>query len=338
MTPRETVASAFQFEETSIVPYWIQLDREIEAKLDLHHGSSSWKESIVPYFFGGHYINGEIAEKVIGNNSVIDAFGSVVKHGNIQHVEKYPLGSASLEGYVWPKAESLADWEAVKTKYECEKSSYRACGMAFGLFERGSSIRGMTNLLMDMIDDPDFVDDMMDGYTRLNMQVMDLIADRIPCEAIYGGGDDCDQRGPMMGIERWRRFVKPRLAKLIEHSHLLGKPYIAHMCGNVMPLVEDLLDIELDVLESLQSEAMDIYELKRITQGRMSLIGGLGVQHLLPFGTSEQVAFETRRLMKELGKGGGYVLSSCKPLMKDVPVENAVAFIETAVHENAVRS
>jgi uroporphyrinogen decarboxylase len=91
--------------------------------------------------------------------------------------------------------------------------------------------------------------------------------------------------------------------------------------------------MRLDALESLQPEAMDVYELKRKTAGRMVLIGGLGTQQMLPFGTPEKVGAETRRLMRELGAGGGYVLSPAKPLMADVPTANALAFIRAAVEQ-----
>ena len=56
--------------------------------------------------------------------------------------------------------------------------------------------------------------------------------------------------------------------------------------------------------------------------------GGLGTQHMLPFGTSQEVRREIRRLIAEMGKGGGYILAPAKPLMADVPTENAVAVIE----------
>jgi uroporphyrinogen decarboxylase len=202
--------------------------------------------------------------------------------------------------------------------------------MAYGFFERAFTMRGFENILVDMVEHPAFVDDLMDGHLVIRMRVFDLIAERIPMEGFFGGGDDCDQRGPIMGIERWRRFIKPRLAKMISHAHSLGKPLVAHMCGNVMPLVDDLMEIGLDALESLQPEAMDVYALKERTAGKMALIGGMGTQSTLPFDTPEYVRDETERLKTELGKGGGYVLGSAKPVMKDVPTANAVAFLEAA--------
>jgi uroporphyrinogen decarboxylase len=65
----------------------------------------------------------------------------------------------------------------------------------------------------------------------------------------------------------------------------------------------------------------------------MVLIGGLGVQSTLPFGSPEQVRVAAQRLLRELGRGGGYVLAPAKPIMEDVPIENVVAFIEVATQQ-----
>jgi len=301
-----------------------------EAKLDCHYGTSKWREKIVQYMFGDHFVNGRFAEIDLGNGCFLDPYGSEKRRGSILHFEKYPIQSATINGYNWPDPECLADWVYLRDIYKNAAGSFRVCGIGGGFFERSWALRGMENLLIDMIETPDFVEELMDGYLELSKRVIKLISDRIPCEAIIGGGDDCDQRGPIMGLERWRKFVKPRLAKIIDYTHSLGKPYIAHMCGNVMPLVDDLMDIGLDALESIQPEAMDVYALKRKTEKRLILIGGLGVQHILPRGSVEEVKAEATRLIRELGYGGGYVLSSSKPIAEDVPVGNIIAFLEAA--------
>ena len=331
MTPRELTQAAFRFEEVAPVPYWIPVDGTVSERLDEWYGAAEWRDRLVSYITGWHCVGGGGAEN-IGENLVRDPFGYVFRTGQLMHLERPALEKPSLDGYVWPEAESLADWDAVAKDYAA-MSAYRLCGMSFGFFERASFIRGVEELLIDMIERPQFVHDLMDGYLDVRLKLIDLIIDRVPVEAIFDGGDDCDQRGPMMGLERWREFIGPRLARVVEHVHHRGLPVIAHMCGNVRPLIDDLLAMGLDGLESLQAEAMDVYELKEKVAGRMWLIGGMGVQSTLPFGTPDEVRAETKKLMREMGRGGGYVLGPAKPLMEGVPVENAAAFIETALEQ-----
>jgi len=327
MEPRQIVTAAFRFEPTDPVPYWIRLDDELRQRLDEHYGSDRWAARLVPYLYGYHV--GHRTQPVEGGLAQ-DLFGTVLQTGNILHVERPALVQPSLRGYHWPDPEDVADWSALAAEYAGQRASFRLCGLAMGLFERAWLMRGFESFLVDMLERPAFVEELLDGILQMHLEVMERIASRIPIEAYFGGDDWCDQRGVIMGVGLWRRFFKPRLARLVARCHDLGLPYVLHSCGNVAPLAEDLIEIGVDALESVQPEAMDVYALKQATAGRLVLIGGMGVQSVLPFGTPEQVRAETRRLIRQLGRGGGYVLAPAKPLMSDVPVANAVAFIETA--------
>ncbi len=330
MTPREIVQEkVFRFEEIHPVPYHMWVDGNVAERLDAHYGDHSWKERQTNFFDGGHWA-GEAGGKSLPNGHTLSPYGYEHRGGNILHVERIALEKPTLDGYVWPEAESLADWDTLKRDFEaCD--AFRFCGMCFGFFERTIFMRGMENLLMDMIENPQFVHDLMDGYLKLRLELIDLIIDRVPIEAICDGGDDCDQRGPIMGLERWQEFIGPRLKIVIDHVHAKGLPVTAHMCGNVRPLIDDLLEMKLDCLESLQPEAMDIYELKQKTAGKMVLVGGMGTQQMLPMSTPDEITAEVKRMCSEMGAGGGYILGPAKPLMADVPTENAVAFIEAVL-------
>ena len=331
MTPRETVQAAFLFKQTRPIPYWLQWDDSLEPQLDQYYGFPAWRKRIVPYMFGRHV---GFRLDPLPDGRIREAFGSIVQEGNVLHVEKPVLPEATLAGYQWPDPESLIDWDEVRAEYADRADSFRVCGLAMGLFERSWLMRGFEPLLMDMLSESAFVHKLLDGVCDFHLQMMDRLIERIPMEAYFGGDDWCDQRTVMMGIRLWRQFFKPRLAKLIEHAHSLGKPYVLHSCGNLSPLIDDLMEIGLDALESLQAEAMNVYKAKKKVAGKLVLIGGMGVQRIIPFGSPDEVRAETTRLIDELGQGGGFVLAPSKPLPAGTPVGNAVAFIETALQEN----
>jgi uroporphyrinogen decarboxylase len=330
MKPREIVQSSFSFKNSTVVPYWIPFDAEVGLKIDEYYASAAWRERLIPYMFGQHY--GGYEEAGTREGTIRDVFGSLIQTGNMQHVIQPALATPSLRGYHWPDPADIEDWDAVARKYSQVKESYRLCGLGYGLFERAWLMRGMENLLIDLISNPQFVEELLDGILDFHLRSMDIIVHKIPIEGYFGGDDWCDQRGCIMGPDLWRKLFKPRFAKIVDHCHQLGFPIILHSCGNVLPLIDDLLEIGLDGLESLQPEAMDVFLLKKRTMGKMVLIGGLGVQSTLPFATPEQVKIQTKKLLDELGAGGGYVLAPAKPLMADVPTENAVALIETVIN------
>ncbi len=328
MTPRETILQAFSFEEINPVPYHIPMEDDVAQRITAYYGSDEWKQKIVPYLslfmfgFGG---------PEIANGRRKDIFGVVYEEGNILHVLEHPLVDGILDSYQWPDPSTVFDWNGLHHLISPATQSYRCAGLAFGLFERAWLLRGMEELLVDMLINPAFVDELLDRILDFHLHTLDCAAEHLNIDAYFSGDDWCDQRGAIMGADLWRRFFKPRLARLIARCHDHGLPFICHSCGNVLPLVDDLLEIGLDGLESLQPEAMDIFELKRKTKGRMILIGGMGVQSTMRFGTPDDVHHQLERLQQEMGNGGGYVLAPAKALLPDTPTENAVALLEAVV-------
>lgn len=332
VAPHDIMLETFCFRETDARPhnlYLHMISEDVRNRLDAHYGGPEWIERITQYIYGSMWCGGQRTD--IGGGMERDSFGSVFRKGNVTHRYKIPLKTPSLSGYMWPKPESLADWDDLAAKYKDNSHSFRLNGVAYGYFERSMFLRGFENIMVDMEDHPGFVHELLDAYLELRLKAYQLMCQRLEFDAIFGGGDDCDNRGPMMGLERWRKFIKPRLKREIQQAHDLGKPYICHECGNVMPILDDLLEIGIDALDPLQPEPMDIYTLKKKVSGRLVLFGGMGSQSTLPFGTPVSVKAETERLMREMGLGGGYIIQPAKPIRDEVPTENAVAFIETAL-------
>jgi uroporphyrinogen decarboxylase len=89
-----------------------------------------------------------------------------------------------------------------------------------------------------------------------------------------------------------------------------------------------MIDIGLDVLESVQPEAMDIYAIKKQFGHQLRLWGGIGTQRLLPFSVPQDILAEISRLRSEIGRGGGYIMSPAKPILPEVPLENVLAVFE----------
>ena len=133
-----------------------------------------------------------------------------------------------------------------------------------------------------------------------------------PVDCIRFTDDHAAQRGMLMGAERWRRLFKPRWRRIYERVHHYGIYTIMHMCGDNTDVIPDLIEIGLDCMESCQPECADIYALKKTYGKNIRFWGGLGAQSILPFGTADEVRAETRRLNREMGRGGGYIFAPAK--------------------------
>jgi len=196
-----------------------------------------------------------------------------------------------------------------------------------GPFTRSWRLQGFENALVDSILNADFYEELLERIMEMHLVLVDRLC-TLPIDGVLFTDDWGDQRGVILGPDRWRRFIKPRIKNLYKRAHDAGKLVLTHCCGNVFDIIPDMIEAGLDVLESLQPEAMDVYEIKRRYGRDLRLWGGLGMQQLLAFGTPDDVRKEIRRLIAEMGRGGGYILAPAKILMEDVPTENAVALIE----------
>jgi len=304
-------------------------DFELAKKLDTHYGSNSWRRQLHSCIHGGHI--GFIKDEP-QNGVVRDTFGVPLQVGSISHTLDILVKTPDISGFAWPNPEDMLDWDDLCKQMDARPDDFQLWGLAMGLFERGWYLRGTENLLVDMIEEEEFVEELLDGIMNVHLAFIDMLCERTNVDAIYGGDDVCDQRGVIMGLERWRQFFKPRQKQLIERAHSHGIPYIMHSCGNVLPLIDDLIEIGLDGLESLQPEAVDLATLKQKAKGKLALIGGMGVQKMLFSGTPEEIRTETHRLKAMMGEGGGYVLAPSKGLW-DEPTENAAAFIDAIIEE-----
>ena len=236
-----------------------------------------------------------------------------------------------MERFTDPIAPGKAD--AIR-RINSDRDHFHIINMGWGVFEQTWRIRGFENALIDAIEDPDFYQELVNRIADLYVDIVRFCAD-VPADAFFFGDDWGDQRGVILGPDRWRRFIKPAWARVYDEVHRQGKIVISHSCGSVADIMGDAIEIGLDVLESVQPEAagMNPYELKTRWGDKITFWGCLGSQSTIPFGTPDEVRNEVRRLLREMGRGGGYIFAPAKPLQPETPVENAVAIIETAVHQ-----
>lgn len=209
-----------------------------------------------------------------------------------------------------------------------DKRQYFLVGLEGHLFEAAWAMRGMENFLRDMIWNPGFVDDLMDGITEYYLALIDQSV-KYDIDAFTFGDDwGSQEMGLIMGPKHWRRYIKPRMARMFARVKEAGKFVHLHSDGDVSGIFEDLIEIGLDVYNPFQPEIMDVYELKKQYGDRLCFHGGIGVQSLLPFGTPQEVRTETERMIEAIGAGGGYILAPAHSVLADVPVENVIALIE----------
>jgi uroporphyrinogen decarboxylase len=331
MKPRDVVLSQVQHHETVPVPYTLDFEEEVGARLDGYFGGDAWRKRLVPYMVQCGGVCKSTDEK-LDDAHHRDAFGTVWRTDRLPSSVVEPgLKAPSFQGYAFPSADRFLDATA---KADAMKRIGEAPD-SFTIISPGMCLwqswylRGFQETLMDCVAEEDFYAELLDRLTDLTLALVAACAD-LPADAIMMGDDWGCQRGILIGPERWQQFFKPRYARIFEAIHEQGKLAIMHCCGSAAAIMGDIVEIGLDVLESVQPEAagMDPYELKKQWGDRITFWGGLGSQSTIPFATPAELRREIRRLRSEMSVGGGYILAPAKPLRPETPTENAVAIVE----------
>lgn len=141
------------------------------------------------------------------------------------------------------------------------------------------------------------------------------------------------QRGLLLSPSMWRERLKPRMRQFVQLCRSFGAKVRYHSCGGIRPIIPDLIEIGVDVLNPIQTQAtdMDPRGLKAEFGSRITLNGGIDTQNLLPYATRRQVYDAVSSLLDDLGRDGGYILAPSHVFQGDVPVENVLAVYAAAL-------
>lgn len=277
----------------------------------------------------------QVGEDIWGVRRKAQSFGL----GAYDEIEYYPLAAASSPAEVlahrWPNIDWF-DYAGFSRKIDRIRAEKDKCLMISNgnIFESAWYMRGFEQIFLDMVDRPEFthillekVADFQTGYFRRMLEAADGRVDLAFTADDLGG-----QNGLLMSLPTWETFIKPLHTRLNQVIHAFGAKVIYHTDGAIMKAVPGLIEMGIDVLQALQFSArgMDPEELNMKYGGRLCFEGGVSVQTTLPFGSPEDVAAETRRLIRVLGRGGGYILGPSHAIQAGTPAENVYAMFETA--------
>ncbi len=199
--------------------------------------------------------------------------------------------------------------------------------LAFTLFERAWSLAGMEEVLMAMAEGSTFVDELFDGILAFDLEVVRR-ALAFDVDGVRFGDDWGQQQGLIMGPALWRRYIKPRIARLYGMVKAAGKRVFIHCCGKVDEIFPDLIECGVDVFNPFQPEVMDVEAVKKEYGEDMTFFGGISTQRTLPYGEVSEVKKEVRRLIGKIGKNGGYIAAPAHDVPRDAKPENVAAMIE----------
>jgi uroporphyrinogen decarboxylase len=268
----------------------------------------------------------------------VDEWGVWWKKGGFHHFAhiESPLKEINdfkqLQKYPWPDIEKSYRFVGVSDRIQ--KLHARGIAVTAGVgsvFEQAWYLRGMNNLLMDMMTAPAVAHYLFEHTAQLQKAVAQEFT-RAGVDIIITGDDVAMQTGLMMSIDTWRKFLKNRLGATVQAVKAINPEtkVFYHSDGNIEPLIPDLIEVGIDILNPIQPECMDPAEIKRRFGDRLSFWGTVSVQETMPKGNADDVRWEVQKRIRDVGLGGGFILAPAHVLSPEVPWENIVAFFEAA--------
>ena len=200
-----------------------------------------------------------------------------------------------------------------------------------GRLALGPRTRAFEETLADLALNPDIVETLFERLTAIRIVEACQLAEA-GVDVLRLGDDVAGQTGMLMSPTMWRRWLKPRLARIIEAAKAV-KPDIHifyHSDGDCRAIIPELIEIGVTVLNPIQPESMDPVEVKRRWGDRITLHGTISVTTTLPKGSPESVSAHVRQRITTCGRDGGLILCPANQIMPDTPIANVVAMYETA--------
>jgi uroporphyrinogen decarboxylase len=199
------------------------------------------------------------------------------------------------------------------------------------LWESAWPLRGMDNFLEDMLERKELAHCLLDRILAVHAYNAERFV-RAGIDILHLSEDLGTQESLIMSPALFREFVKPRLAKLIARAKTVNPAVLIflHSDGAIEPLIPDLIEIGVNILNPIQPECMDPTRIKAAYGHRLSFWGTVGTQTTFPFAMPDEMRAVVRERIMTVGKGGGFLIAPTHKIMPEVPWENIETFVVAA--------
>jgi uroporphyrinogen decarboxylase len=336
MNSRERVLTALRREAPDRVPYCeLGVDRVLAAQLLGDAVRCAWPDP------------GSQAANLEANTYTVDeakAIAEALHMDNISYVLRAPIYAqkrAGVDGRLFYGAgmiESEADLSLLEltdpyddalyegaAAFAQAKGPYAACLVTrIGIFPTMLSL-GLERFSIALYENRSLVETVLDRYTDWTAVVAERVC-KLGFDVYISTDDMAFKSAPYFSPRIFRELVLPRYRRVRPQITL---PWVVHSDGNLMLFLDDLVDLGIAGLHPLEKGAMDIRAVKRDYGDRICLLGNVDL-NLLGMATPDEVEREVRELIRDVGPGGGYILTSGNSLAGYLRPENVVALAEAA--------
>lgn len=337
MDRRDRVKEALNHRRTDIVPYNVEFTQE---QLEQTLAAYQMQAAEFAQYLGNHCskVSYNLGGTYVRPGFFMDEFGVVWDRSGIDKdigmVAELKYQDSSDDSYVFPEPDTTQVREVTQAAVAARGDRFLFGKIGTTYLERAWSLCGFQNFLMYLAIEPDFVQELLGKVLDYNLKIID-VAVEYDIDGFYFGDDYGQQSGMLMSPDAWRTFVKPGLAEMFQRVRSKGKTVALHSCGNIGEILPELVEIGLDVYQTVQPEVYDLAALKRELGHRLTFWGAISTQRDLPFLSAQDLAQKIADTLALLSVDGGYIAGPTHRLPADVPADNVRVLVETLRRQQA---
>ncbi len=191
-------------------------------------------------------------------------------------------------------------------------------------------LMGFNNFAMSLIMDEQLVAHVFRKVAEIQFQGLEQIFEMPHVGAVWVVDDLAFGTGPMISPQAFRDHVFPWYREMATRCHRNNLLFIMHSDGDLMALMEDIIDVGVDVLQPIDPTCMDIAKVKELYGDRLCLVGNVS-NELLRSGTPAEIEERVKYLIRNVAPGGGYCLGSGNSVPEWAKFENYMAMREATL-------
>ncbi len=225
------------------------------------------------------------------------------------------------------------NWEGYRNakKAADEAGRFFMCS-GVNVFEAMHPLCGHEHMLLGMALDPDWIKDMVDTYSNLMIELMELLfAEEGRPDGVWFYEDMGFKARPFISPAMYEELILPGHKKTIDYIHSLGLPVVMHSCGFVEPLIPGIIKAGVDCLQVIEIKAgMDLLRIKKNYGDKLALCGGIDVRNLAA-NDFDAIDRELREKIPLVMQGSGYILHSDHSIPEQCKYETYRYFADQAL-------
>lgn len=253
-----------------------------------------------------------------------------------EHVDFTVKNKAGWEEHIKPYLtidERRIDFEGYrKAKAEAKKANRFFCWSGVNVFELMHPVCGHEYMLMGMVLEPEWIQDMVTTYSRLVVELQKILFDRegYP-DGIFYYEDMGFKEKPFFSPDFYKKLIQPGHIYTIDYAHSNNIPVIMHSCGYVEPLLPGMIESGIDCLQVIEIKAgMDLLKLYEEFGDKIAFMGGIDVRKLYT-NDKKIIDQELENKIPNLKKKFSYVIHSDHSIPKTVDYSTFTYYLEKAI-------